>query len=262
VSLHDVWIGETVGQPVVIASYSGRSQDRDPMEQVVDQEGRGRIEQPGLGECPLVATHRALRINRAGLRSGVAGITNDFEVRTRPGLMQFPGIAQRTNHVVASMHDDGGDDDGGDPVMATQQAHRLVVDPDVLIVIGHWRDDTTQVSVPIYQEAGLPLVELNPEREASRFDCLKGRLLVSSSPPEFEQAEVILEQSIKTDEASGAVVFAAQTRFYLAEILVKKGEIDRGLSLLHEIQMLFQDWGIPVWQEKCRQAKESMASLR
>ena len=105
-----------------------------------------------------------------------------------------------------------------------------------------------------YYQAGLPLVELNPEREAPRFDFLRGRLLASGSPPDFEEAEIFFERSIKADEASGAVVFAAQTRFYLAEILVKKGEIDRGLFLLHEIQMLFQNWGIPVWQAKCRQA--------
>ncbi len=49
-------------------------------------------------------------------------------------------------------------DDGGDPEMAVGQARKLAVDPDVLVVIGHWRDDTTQAALPIYQEAGLPLI--------------------------------------------------------------------------------------------------------
>jgi len=111
-----------------------------------------------------------------------------------------------------------------------------------------------------YYQAGLPLVELNPEKEASRFDCLRGRLLASSSPPEFEQAELFFEQSIKADETSGAVVSAAQTRFYLAQMLAQKGEIDRSLSLLNELRSQFQNWGIPSWQQKCEQALEAIDS--
>jgi class 3 adenylate cyclase/tetratricopeptide (TPR) repeat protein len=60
-----------------------------------------------------------------------------------------------------------------------------------------------------YYQEGLPLVELNPDREASRFDFLKGRLLASGDPPDFEKALVFFEKSIQTDEASGAVVLAA-----------------------------------------------------
>jgi tetratricopeptide (TPR) repeat protein len=104
-----------------------------------------------------------------------------------------------------------------------------------------------------YYQAGLPLVELNPQKEASKFDYLKGRLLASSSPPEFEQAKLFFEKSIRADAKSGAVVSAAQTRFYLAKMLAQKGERDRGRTMLNELRSQFQKWGIPVWQKKCEQ---------
>jgi tetratricopeptide (TPR) repeat protein len=111
-----------------------------------------------------------------------------------------------------------------------------------------------------YYQAGLPLVQLNPEREAPRFDFLKGRLMASSSPPNFEQAEVFFEQSIKADETSGAIVLAAHTRFYLAQMLVQKGEVERSRSLLTELRSQFQSWGIPVWQQKCERELEALDS--
>jgi tetratricopeptide (TPR) repeat protein len=112
-----------------------------------------------------------------------------------------------------------------------------------------------------YYHAALPLVELNPEKEASRFDCLRGRLLATSSPPEFEQAELFFDRSVKMDETSGAVVSAAQTRFYLAQMLAQKGERDRSLSLLKELQDQFRNWRIPSWQQRCEQALEAIHSM-
>ncbi len=113
-----------------------------------------------------------------------------------------------------------------------------------------------------YYQAGLQLVQLNPEREAPRFDFLKGLLLGAGSPPNFEQAEVFFEQSIKADETSGAVVLAAQTRFYLAQMLAQKGEVERSRSLLTEIRGQFQDWDIPAWQQKCEQVLETLEKSR
>ncbi|MEE9609642.1 MAG: hypothetical protein V3W19_00240, partial [Desulfatiglandales bacterium] len=122
----------------------------------------------------------------------------------------------------------------------------------VTLVLEDWPSATR------YYEEGLPLVRLNPEREAPRFDFLKGRLLASGSPPDFEQAEVFFEQSIRADEKSGAVVLAAQTRFYLAQMLAQKGEVERSRSLFTELRGQFQNWGIPVWQQKCEQALEAI----
>jgi hypothetical protein len=56
-------------------------------------------------------------------------------------------------------------------------------------------------------------------------------------------------------------VLAAQTRFYLAQMLAQKGEIDRSLSLLNELRSQFQNWGIPSWEKKCEQALEAIDSL-
>ena len=54
-------------------------------------------------------------------------------------------------------------DDMGDPDLAIQQARKLVADPDVVIVLGHWRDETTQAALPIYEEAGLPLITFSTQ---------------------------------------------------------------------------------------------------
>jgi tetratricopeptide (TPR) repeat protein len=130
--------------------------------------------------------------------------------------------------------------------------HNLV---QVNLALGDW------LQAERFHQAGLPLVELNPEREAPRFNFLKGRLLASGSPPNFEQAEVFYEQSIGVDEASGAVVLAAQTRFHLAQMLAQKGEVERSRSLLTEIRGQFQDWNIPVWQQKCEQVRTGVGDL-
>jgi class 3 adenylate cyclase len=105
-----------------------------------------------------------------------------------------------------------------------------------------------------YYHEGMPLAKLNPTREAARFDFLKGRLLASGSPPDFRQASVLFERSIQADEASGAVVLSAQTKYYLAQMLTQKGEIERSRTILTEIRDLFENWQIPIWQKRCKQA--------
>lgn len=49
-------------------------------------------------------------------------------------------------------------DDGADPAEAIEQANRLTADPEVAIVIGHWRDDTTRAALEVYARAGLPVI--------------------------------------------------------------------------------------------------------
>jgi len=49
-------------------------------------------------------------------------------------------------------------DDGGDPDVAARQAGMLALDPAVIGVIGHFRASTTQVAVPVYADAALPLL--------------------------------------------------------------------------------------------------------
>jgi class 3 adenylate cyclase/tetratricopeptide (TPR) repeat protein len=105
-----------------------------------------------------------------------------------------------------------------------------------------------------YYQDVTPLLKLNPGKTAPRFDFLKGRLLTLTDSPDYARADEFFQKSINTDETSGAVVLAARTKYYLAKMLARKGDIDRSRSLLDEIQNQFQNWGIPFWQLKCDQA--------
>ena len=58
-----------------------------------------------------------------------------------------------------------------------------------------------------------------------------------------------------------AVVLAAQTRFYLAQMLAQKGEVERSRSLHTEIRDQFQDWDISIWQQKCEQVLVGIKDL-
>jgi tetratricopeptide (TPR) repeat protein len=102
-----------------------------------------------------------------------------------------------------------------------------------------------------YYNKGFPLVELNPERDAPRFDFLKARLLTGGDSPDFEKAETLFTKSIRADQKSGTVLLAAQTRLYLAQMFAQKGETERSVSLLNEACDQFKNWGVPIWQQKC-----------
>jgi hypothetical protein len=45
----------------------------------------------------------------SGLGRGVSGISDDPQLGLRPFAMQIDGILDGRDHIVASMHDDGGD---------------------------------------------------------------------------------------------------------------------------------------------------------
>lgn len=49
-------------------------------------------------------------------------------------------------------------DDVGDPTKAVEQAHKILADEKVIVVIGHWLDQTTTAAAPIYMNANVPLV--------------------------------------------------------------------------------------------------------
>lgn len=50
-------------------------------------------------------------------------------------------------------------DDFGDQVMARESAEAMVIDPEVMAVIGHWLPETTAAAGPVYQAAGLAFIE-------------------------------------------------------------------------------------------------------
>lgn len=49
-------------------------------------------------------------------------------------------------------------DDRADPGLADTTAHNLVIDPDVMAVIGHYRQASTEAAGAVYAEAGMPLL--------------------------------------------------------------------------------------------------------
>jgi ABC-type branched-subunit amino acid transport system substrate-binding protein len=49
-------------------------------------------------------------------------------------------------------------DDGGEPDKAIEAARQLVIDPQVVAVIGHLRPDSTAAALKIYCDAGLPVI--------------------------------------------------------------------------------------------------------
>ena len=117
-----------------------------------------------------------------------------------------------------------------------------------------------QESAKQHYEQGRALVELAPHWWGPRFDLLQGLLLMAESFPNYTRAEECFQKSIQGDEEVGAVVPAAQTRFYLAQVLAQKGETERSRSLLTELRSQFQSWDIPVWQQKCEQGLEALDS--
>jgi tetratricopeptide (TPR) repeat protein len=117
-----------------------------------------------------------------------------------------------------------------------------------------------QESAKQHFEEGRLLVELAPHWWGPRFDFLQGLLLMAGASPDYMRAEECFQKSIQGDEEVGALVPLAQTRFYLAQMLAQKGEIDRSLSLLNELQSQFQNWGVPSWQQKCEHALEAINS--
>jgi branched-chain amino acid transport system substrate-binding protein len=52
-------------------------------------------------------------------------------------------------------------DDRGNTEMAARIAHNLVVDPDVIAVVGHYRPETSAAAASVYAAAGLPQIVLN-----------------------------------------------------------------------------------------------------
>ena len=113
-----------------------------------------------------------------------------------------------------------------------------------------------------HHEEGQQMVELSPNWWKPRFDFLQGMLLMAETAPDYKQVEACFQRSIEVDEEVGAVVPAAQTRFYLGQMFVRLGENGRACEMFTELRSLFQSWNIPVWQQKCEQELGTLASLQ
>lgn len=84
-------------------------------------------------------------------------------------------------------------DDAGDPDLALEVARSLVVDPQVVAVLGHWLPETTAVAAPIYAEANVAFIPLGQ----APFTPLAAAEL----PADFHQA---YEAVTPFDEQAGA----------------------------------------------------------
>jgi hypothetical protein len=87
-------------------------------------------------------------------------------------------------------------DDLGDPDIAIEQAQKLVADPEVAVVIGHWRDVTSSAAVPVYEAAGLPFITYST-------DDLEGTEVWNLSPAQNQLAEAVDHWS---ESAQGLVI--------------------------------------------------------
>lgn len=56
-------------------------------------------------------------------------------------------------------------DDGGDPIQARAQAKKLLADPQVVGVLGHWLDETTLAASPLYASSGIPLLATSSAKQ-------------------------------------------------------------------------------------------------
>jgi len=84
---------------------------------------------------------------------------------------------------------------------------------------------------------------------------------MAETSPDYSQAEECFQNSVQVDEEVGAVVPAAQTRYYLARMLARRGEVGRTREMLTELRSQFQSWNIPVWQQRCEQEFDALAFL-
>jgi predicted ATPase/class 3 adenylate cyclase len=100
------------------------------------------------------------------------------------------------------------------------------------------------------------------QRQTARFMLLQAQCLATAARPDFVQAERVFAHSIQADEATGAAVLVAQTRFYLAQMLARQGALEKARALLTTLHHQFHAWGMPVWQSKCEQALTTLQPTR
>lgn len=138
-------------------------------------------------------------------------------------------------------------DDAGDPGQAIEQAHKLTVDPEVAIVIGHWRDETTQAALPIYGNASLPLITF------STRDIGEDQEVYNLAPSETDLVEAATDWlegqdrpgTLRLDEQGDVVTSAEQLQ-------------SRGVSAHDSILIGNPEWGLNQFYALAGQAAEGV----
>jgi len=79
--------------------------------------------------------------------------------------------------------------DNADPTFAKQVAANVIVDSDVLLVIGHLITQTTQAVLPLYVQAGLPIVLL----DESATNCAQHAFHLNITREQLTQAQTQID---------------------------------------------------------------------
>lgn len=124
-------------------------------------------------------------------------------------------------------------DDSGDADLARQSAASLVLDPDVMAVIGHWNQETTDAARQLYTDNDLVLLTLGQ----APFETMDPVQL----PPEFldRYAEVTPFDEVAGPHA-GPTYDAVYLLFRALELAETSGEISRQ-SVAQSLQTIQYD---------------------
>jgi len=107
-----------------------------------------------------------------------------------------------------------------------------------------------------HYERGRLLVELAPSWWKPRFDFLEGIILEKEISPDYHRIKECFNLSIQGDETVGAVVPAAQTRYYLSKLLAQEEDTEGSHKIITNLSNKFREWDIPIWHKKCEQELE------
>ena len=83
-------------------------------------------------------------------------------------------------------------DDRGEPEQAVTAARQLVLDPQVVAVVGHLRPDSTDAAMKIYCEAGLPVIAIESAVQA----CESAHVLGSAPRDRWPEDQLIFVSNV------------------------------------------------------------------
>lgn len=160
------------------------------------------------------------------------GLVAPFEGRYRyVGYDVFPAVRLAVREVNATGGLEGtfvelvAYDDGADPAMAVEQAHKLAVDPGVMAALGHLREETTLAAQPAYAEADLALV----------------------APPLLASEPSVFRTGPTADQLAAALLDQAPTAALLSDgsplgVALQALAPTRGVSLAPIVSPEAEDW--------------------
>lgn len=98
-------------------------------------------------------------------------------------------------------------DDAGIPGRAVEQARKLAIDPEVVVVIGHWRDEATRAALPVYSQAGMPLITFSTE------DVGEGHEVYNLAPSKAQMEEAA-DRWLRIQDLEGTLLLDTQSDIF------------------------------------------------